>query len=106
MATVSKALARIAFATTLGDLYTVPTTSTTSIVTNIVVVNTGATVERFTINLDGVELFSETPIAGNSTISIDMKQVLDAQAVAPTKKIRGFASSAAVKVHISGVEIV
>jgi hypothetical protein len=32
-----------------------------------------------------------------------MKQVLEAST--PGKKIRGFASSAAVKVHISGVEI-
>ena len=105
MATISKSLARTAFATTLGDLYTVPTNTATSIVTNIVVVNTGATVERFTINLDGVELFNETPIAGNSTISIDMKQVLDAQPTNPTKKIRGFASATTVKVHISGIEI-
>jgi hypothetical protein len=105
MATVSMSLARTAFATTLGDLYTIPLTTTTAIVTNIVVVNTGATVEKFNISLDGVELFSETPIPGNSTISIDMKQVLTAQA-APTKKIRGFATSTSVKVHISGIEII
>ncbi len=98
-------MARTAFATTLGDLYTIPLTTTTAIVTNIVVTNTAPTVEKFTITLDGVELFDETPIAGNSTISIDMKQVLDAQA-APTKKIRGFATSTSVKVHISGIEVI
>lgn len=103
MATVSKALARTAFATTIGDLYTVPTTSTTTVVTNIVVHNTSASAGTFTILLDGVEIFSDTPIAGKATISVDMKQVLDANAT--PKKIRGNASTTSVKVHISGVEI-
>ena len=103
MATVTKALSRAAFATTEGDLYTVPTTGTTTVVTNIVVVNTGASAPSFNILLDGVELFEQTPIAGYSTVSIDMKQVLDANST--RKKIRGFASATTVKVHISGVEI-
>lgn len=103
MATVTKALSRAAFATTEGDLYTVPTTGTTTVVTNIVVVNTGASAQSFNILLDGVELFEQTPIAGYSTVSIDMKQVLDANST--RKKIRGFASATTVKVHISGVEI-
>jgi hypothetical protein len=103
MATVSKALARQAFANSIQDIYTVPTTGTTTIVTNIVVVNTSSSAGDFSLLLDGVELFSGTVIAGKSTISVDMKQVLDAAATA--KKIRGFASSNAVKVHISGIEI-
>jgi hypothetical protein len=103
MATTTKALSRAAFATTVGDLYTVPTTGTTTVVTNIVVVNTSAASQTFNLLLDGVELFNDTPIAGNSTISVDMKQVLDANAT--PKKIRGFASATTVKVHISGVEI-
>ena len=103
MATTTKALSRAAFATTVGDLYTVPTTGTTTVVTNIVVVNTSASSQTFNLLLDGVELFNSTPIAGNSTISIDMKQVLDAAAT--PKKIRGYASATTVKVHISGVEI-
>ena len=103
MATTTKALTRAAFATTVGDLYTVPTTGTTTVVTNIVVVNTSAAGQKFNILLDGVELFDETSIAGNSTISVDMKQVLDANAT--PKKIRGFATATTVKVHISGVEI-
>lgn len=103
MATTTKALTRAAFATTEGDLYTVPTTGTTTVVTNIVVTNTSASAQSFNILLDGVELFEQTPVAAYGTISIDMKQVLDANAT--PKKIRGFASSTAVKVHISGVEI-
>lgn len=103
MATTTKALARAAFATTEGDLYTVPTTGTTTVVTNVVVVNTSAAQQTFNIILDGTELFEQTPIAGYATISVDMKQVLDANAT--PKKIRGFASATSVKVHISGVEI-
>ena len=103
MATTTKALARVAFATTEGDLYTVPTTGTTTVVTNVVVVNTSAAAQTFNILLDGVELFELTPIPGYATISVDMKQVLDANAT--PKKIRGNASATTVKVHISGVEI-
>ena len=103
MATTTKALFRGAFATTEGDLYTVPTTGTTTVVTNVVVVNTTAAQQTFTILLDGVELFDLTPIAGYATVSVDMKQVLDANAT--PKKIRGNASATSVKVHISGVEI-
>lgn len=103
MATTTKALARAAFATTEGDLYTVPTTGTTTVVTNVVVVNTSAGQQTFNILLDGVELFEQTPIAGYATVSVDMKQVLDANST--PKKIRGFASATSVKVHISGVEI-
>ena len=103
MATTTKALARAAFATTEGDLYTVPTTGTTTVVTNVVVVNTTAAQQTFNILLDGVELFEQTPIAGYATVSVDMKQVLDANST--PKKIRGFASATSVKVHISGVEI-
>jgi hypothetical protein len=103
MATITKALARTALATTLGGLYTVPTSGTTTVVTSIVVVNTAAGSATFTVLLDGVEIFNLTPIAGNSTISIDMKQVLDAN-VTP-KIIEGVSTSTAVKIHISGVEI-
>jgi hypothetical protein len=103
MATTTKALARTSFAITEGDLYTVPTTGTTTVVTNIVVVNTTEALEYFFLLLDGVELFYASPISGNSTISIDMKQVLDANAT--PKKIRGRATATTVKVHISGVEI-
>jgi hypothetical protein len=104
MATVTKALARTAFATEETDIYTVPTTGTTTVVTNIVVVNVGASEQKFNIVLDGVQLFEQTPISGYSTVSIDLKQVLDASNT--PKVIIGYATSTSVKVHISGVEIV
>lgn len=100
MATVSVPMFREAFPTQAGGpaLYLPPNSTTTGVVTNIVVVNTKDTSERFTISLDGVELFSNTPISANATISIDMKQVI-------LDGITGFASSNLVKAHISGVEI-
>lgn len=103
MATLTKALARGSFATSLSDIYIVPTSETISIVTNIVVSNTTNNSRTFSILLDGVELFNATPIEGNSTISIDIKQVLDASGT--MKKISGFASATTVKYHISGIEI-
>jgi hypothetical protein len=53
--------------------------------------------------LDDVEVFNITPIAGNSTVSIDLKQVLDASG--SMKKITGFATATTVKYHISGIEL-
>jgi hypothetical protein len=103
MATLPKAFARGSFATSVADIYIVPTTLTTSIVTNIVVTNTTNGQQTFTILLDEVEIFNTTPIAANSTVSIDIKQVLDAST--SLKKITGFASATTVKYHISGIEL-
>jgi hypothetical protein len=99
MATVTKALARAAFATSSATLYTVPA-STTTVITNIVVDNTAATAATFTISLDGVELLSSAAIDANASAFFDLKQVL-----ATTKTITGLASATTVKFHISGVEI-
>jgi hypothetical protein len=103
MATLPKAFARGSFATSVADIYIVPTNSTTSIVTNIVISNTTNGQQTFTILLDEVELFNTTPIAANSTVSIDLKQVLDAST--SLKKITGFATATTVKYHISGIEL-
>jgi hypothetical protein len=103
MATLTKAMARDSFATSLADIYIVPSAETTAIVTNIVVTNTTNVNQSFNILLDGVQLFHNTPIAGNSTISIDIKQVLDPSGT--PKKITGFATAATLKYHISGIEL-
>ena len=100
MATLTKALARTAAATSSATLYTVPS-STTTVVSNIVVTNSAATAATFTITLDSVDLFKTVALAANSTAMFDLKQVL-----ATTKIIAGFASAVTVKFHISGVEIV
>jgi hypothetical protein len=99
MATLTKALARTAAATSSATLYTVPS-STTAVVSNIVVTNSAATAATFTITLDGVDLYKTCAIAANSTAMFDLKQVL-----ATTKIIAGFASATTVSFHISGVEI-
>lgn len=101
MATVtSKALFRGAATTTTSTtLYTVPA-STTAVVTNIAVTNTGSSDYTFTMSLDNVALHTTTTVLANSTAYIDCKQVLAAAAT-----IKGGASNTAINFHISGVEI-
>jgi hypothetical protein len=99
MATVTKALARTAAATSSATLYTVPA-STTTVITNIAVANGASSAGTFTLLLDDIELHTTTAIAANSTIYIDLKQVL-----AAAKTIKGFASATTIDFHISGVEI-
>ena len=99
MATISKALARTAAATSSATLYTVPA-NTTTVITNIAVANTAESAGTITILLDDVDLHTTTAIAANSTVYIDCKQVL-----AAAKTIKGFASATTIDFHISGVEI-
>jgi hypothetical protein len=105
MATTAKPLARTAASTTTTTiLYTVPTTTTTTIVTNIAVVNTVSSAGTFTLAIDGVALHTTTAIAANTTVYIDLKQVIPANAT--PKTITGGASATTINFHISGVEIV
>ena len=104
MATTTKALFRgAATVTTTTVLYTVPA-STTTVVTNIAVTNTAATAATFTMGMgtagSNTALQTTTAIAANSTVYIDLKQVL-----ATTNTITGGASAVTVSFHISGVEI-
>ena len=99
MATTTKALVRTSAATSSATLYTVPS-ATTTVITNIAVANTASSAGTFTLLLDDVDLHTTTAIAANTTIYIDLKQVL-----ATTKTIKGFASATTIDFHISGVEI-
>jgi len=99
MATTTKALARAAFATSSATLYTVPS-ATTTVVTNIGITNTAASAGTFSLSLNGVALHTTTTIAANTTVYIDLKQVL-----AATQTITGLASATTINYHISGVEI-
>jgi hypothetical protein len=99
MAVISKALFRGAASTSSTTLYTVPS-STTAVVTNILVVNTSASVVTFDMSLDDVQIANDVAVAANDSLVIDIKQVL-----ATTKTIKGLASSTSVNFHISGVEI-
>lgn len=100
MANTPKVLFRgAATTTTTTTLYTVPA-STNTIVTNIIVSNTGSSAYTFTLYLAGTLLANTVNIAANSIATFDLKQVL-----ATTNTIQGGASNAAVTFHISGVEI-
>jgi hypothetical protein len=99
MAVTSKVLARTAAATSSTTLYTVPA-STTAIITNIAVCNNATSAGTFTLLLNDIELQKDTAIAANSTIYIDLKQVLPT-----TQTIKGLASAVTIDFHISGVEI-
>jgi len=104
MATTTKVLARAAASlTTTTTLYTVPNTTTTTIVTNIAVTNTAGTAGTFTLSIDGFDLHTATAIAANTTVYIDCKQVIPANAT--PKTIKGGASATSINFHISGVEI-
>ena len=100
MATTTKALFRGAATTTTSTLlYTVPS-ATTTVVSNIAVTNTAGSEYTFTFSLNNIDLHTATTIAANSTVYIDLKQVLTA-----TETIKGGASNASVMFHISGVEV-
>jgi hypothetical protein len=99
MATVTKALARVAAATSSTTLYTVPA-ATTTVVTNIVICNPTGSAVTASMTINTVDLLGSVSIAANSTAFFDLKQVIPA-----TQVIAGSASSTSVDFHISGVEI-
>jgi hypothetical protein len=99
MAVTSKVLFRGAAATTSTTLYTTPATAT-AVVTNIGVTNTSTSEVTSSILLDDVAILSDVKVSANTSIFIDLKQVVQAN-----DTIKGLASSAAVNFHISGVEI-
>jgi hypothetical protein len=99
MPTLTKALARAAFATSSATLYTVPS-ATTTVVSSIVIANTAGSAGTFTLALNGVAMASAVSIPANSITTIDLKQVLEA-----TQTITGLASATTMNFHISGVEI-
>ena len=103
MATTTKAIARTAAATSSATLYTVPNTSTITVVSNIVLANAATSASTATIAIDGVVIVPAVSIPANSVVGFDMKQVIPANAT--PKIITGFASTTAVSIHISGVEI-
>ena len=87
-------------ATSSATLYTVPA-STTSVLTDIVVSNTSSSQQYVTMTVDGVNILPTVPISANTVITIQPKTVV------PTGDIvAGYATSADVKFHVSGVEIV
>jgi hypothetical protein len=103
MAVTSKALARTAAATSSTTLYTVPNTSTITVVTNIVIANTATSAANATVALDGVVIVPAVQVPANSFVGFDLKQVIPSSGT--PKTITGFATATTVNFHISGVEI-
>lgn len=99
MATLTKALARTAAATTSTTLYTVPA-GTTTVVTNIVICNPTGSAVTASMTINAIDLLGSVSVAANSSAFFDLKQVIPA-----TQVIAGSASSTSVDFHISGVEI-
>jgi hypothetical protein len=89
---------RGAAGTSTATLYTVPS-STTSVLTDIVISNTSSDQQYVTMTVDGVNILPAVPISANTVINLQPKTVM-----ATTKILAGFATSADVKFHISGVE--
>ena len=103
MPTTTRALFRGAATTSNTTLYTVPNTSTTTVVTNILIANTAGSAGTFTLNIDGVAIASAVAIAANGVTTIDLKQVIPASGT--PKTVSGSASATSITFHISGVEI-
>lgn len=104
MATVTqKVLARTAAATSNTTIYTVPSTSATAVVTNIVLANTATSTSTATVNIDGIAVIPTVSIGANSVFGFDLKQVIPPNGT--PKTITASASTTAVTIHISGVEI-
>jgi len=91
---------RGAAATSSATLYTVPA-ATTAVLTDIVVSNTSSSQQYVTMTVDGINILPAVPVSANTVINLQPKTVLD-----QNKILAGFATSADVKFHISGVEIV
>ena len=94
---------RGAASTSSTTLRTVSSTSAVATVTNIVLANAATSASTATVALDGVVIVPAVSIPANSVVGFDMKQVL--AAANPAKAITGFASTTAVTIHISGVEV-
>lgn len=100
MATISKALFRGAATTTVGTtLYTVPS-ATTTVVTEVLVVNTAGSAGTFTMALDDVSIATTVTVGAYDSTVIPLKQPL-----AAAKTIKGGASATTINFHIAGVEI-
>lgn len=99
MANTPKRLSRGTTTTTLTSIYTVPS-NTTTIVTNIVVANSGTSAATILLQLNGLAIIPNTALPGNGIFTLDISQVMDA---GDTVKIQG--STTTCSYFISGVEV-
>ncbi|WJN62565.1 hypothetical protein [Streptomyces phage phiScoe1] len=99
MANTPKRLSRGNTSTTLTNVYSVPTGATT-IVTNIVVANSGTSAATVLIQLNGLAIVPNVSVPGNGLFTLDISQVMDA---GNTVHVQG--SSTTCTYFISGVEV-
>jgi len=99
MANTFKKLFRGAASTSNTTLYTVPA-ETTTLLNNVLVVNTTASVQTYSLSLENISMAASVTVPANDTAVLDIKQVLTASAT-----VAGFASASTVNFHISGLEI-
>ena len=82
------------------SVYTVPA-STTAIVTNAVISNPTASTALVSLTLDNIAVAKQLSVGANSTVFIDMKQVLET-----TKRIIVLSTVPQIDVLISGMTVV
>jgi hypothetical protein len=99
MANTFKKMYRGSAPTTSTTLYTVPS-DTTTLLNNILVVNTTASAQTYSLSVESVSMAASVSVPANDTAVLDIKQVLTASAT-----VAGFASASTVNFHISGLEI-
>ena len=99
MANTFKVFFSGAASTSSTTLYTVPA-STTAYVSSILVANTSASSQTYTILLNDVSAGTTVSVPANDTALLEIKQIL-----AAGQTIKGLASATTVNFHISGLEI-
>jgi len=97
MAVTPQLFYRGAAATSSTTLYTAPSKA---VLTDIVVSNTSSDQQYVTITVDGVNIVPTVPVSAKQVVNLQFKTVVPSGDI-----IAGYATSADVKFHISGVEI-
>lgn len=99
MANTFKVLYRASAPTSSTTLYTVPS-ATKALVNSFVVTNESSTDATYNISMDGVLVAASATVAGNDSVIIEFKQVLDSEEI-----LAGFASASTVNFSVCGLEI-
>lgn len=99
MATTFTVLFRGSASLTSTTLYTTPA-STTTLINSILITNANSSNQTYSLYFDDVSSAEVVQVPANDTVILDLKQVLNSG-----ETIKGLASSADVKFHISGLEI-
>lgn len=99
MANTFKVLFRGAASTSSTTLYTTPA-ATTCLISSILVTNTSASSQTYTLLLNDVSIATTVPVPANDSALLEIKQVLPAG-----QTLKGLASATSVNFHASGLEI-